>query len=138
MLLHGSQVKDIAAQPAVSEEQPVHPISGHSSRRTSISRSCASCHPTVILLSYQRHGYPSPNGTVQMKIMDLFNSDKLKRSQKRKAFKTITAKLDKTKDKLEKELKAEDSKAKIKRLEAKLKTNKKQRKKAKMLLADLD
>lgn len=73
-----------------------------------------------------------------MKMIDLFNSDDLKRSKKRKAFKNITDKLDKTKDKLEKKMKAEESKAKIKNLEARLKTNKKQRTKAKMLLAQLD
>lgn len=73
-----------------------------------------------------------------MKMFDLFNSDNLKRSKKRKAFEKITDKLDKTRHKLEKKMKAEDSKSKIKSLEAKLKTNKKQRTKARMLLAKLD
>ncbi len=73
-----------------------------------------------------------------MKMMDVFNSDDLKCSKKRKAFKNVMDRLDKTKDKLEKKLKAAESKAKIKSLETRLKTNKKQRKKAKTLLAELD
>ncbi len=71
-------------------------------------------------------------------MFDLFNADGLKRSKKRKAFKKIAIKLDKTRDKLERKLRAEESGAKIKNLEARLKTNKKQRRKARMLIAELD
>ena len=73
-----------------------------------------------------------------MKLRDLFNSDDLKRSKKRKALQKILIKLEKTRDKLERELKSEELPPKIKKLEIRLKTNKKHRKKVKFLLSELD
>ncbi len=73
-----------------------------------------------------------------MRMNGFFNSESLRRSNKRKAIKNVMDKLDKTKAKLEKKLRAESSKAKIKSLEFSLKTNKQQQKKANRLLAELD
>ena len=73
-----------------------------------------------------------------MRLNRFFDSEGLRRSNQRGALTKILHKLDKTKKKLEKKLRAESSKTKIKPLELSLKTNKQQQKKAKRLLAELD
>ncbi|MGI9412543.1 MAG: hypothetical protein ACR2PM_02680 [Hyphomicrobiales bacterium] len=73
-----------------------------------------------------------------MRLTDLFRSEETKRSRKRQAFQKVLAKLEKTRDKLERDLNTVGSKAKLKHLQNRLKTNGKQREKAKQLIAELD
>ncbi len=72
-----------------------------------------------------------------MKLRDIFNSDRLKDGKKRKALKKVLNKLEKKRDKLEIEFRAATAKKKRKDLLLKLKTNKRHRRKAKELIADL-
>jgi Ribonuclease G/E len=76
-------------------------------------------------------------GFVPMKLRDIFNSDRLKDGKKRKALKKVLNKLEKKRDKLEIEFRAATAKKKRKDLLLKLKTNKRHRRKAKELIADL-
>ena len=72
-----------------------------------------------------------------MRLIGLFNAAERKCAQEREALRKVLAKLDRTHDKLEKGLKAERSKANQKRLEIRLRTNRRHREKAEALLADL-
>ncbi len=72
-----------------------------------------------------------------MRLVGLFNAAERKCSQESEALRKILAKLDRTHDRLENGLKAEQSKANQKRLEIQLRTNKRQREKAEGLLAEL-
>lgn len=72
-----------------------------------------------------------------MKLKDIFSSDRLKDGKKRKALKKVLHKLEKKRDKLEKEFRSESAKKKRKKLLLKLKTNKRHRRKAKELIAEL-
>ena len=73
-----------------------------------------------------------------MKIRKIFNREDRKRSHKIRALKKVLAKLNKKKHKLEDDLKSEDAKKKIKKLETKLKANKRHRHKAEKLIAELE
>lgn len=72
-----------------------------------------------------------------MRLVGLFNAAERKCSQEGEALRKILAKLDRTHDRLENSLKAEQSKANQKHLEIRLRTNKRQREKAEGLLAEL-
>ena len=74
---------------------------------------------------------------IPMKLTEIFSSGRLKDGKKRKALKKVLHKLEKKRDKLEKEFRAESAKKKRKKLLLKLKTNKRHRRKAKELIADL-
>ena len=73
-----------------------------------------------------------------MKLNDFLNLDELKFSGKRKAFAKLLVKLDKTHERLEQAFSADNSDAERKRLEIKLKTNRKHREKIRMMIAELD
>jgi hypothetical protein len=78
-------------------------------------------------------------GFIPMKLSEIFSSDhRLKDGKKRKALKKVLHKLEKKRDKLEKEFRAESAKKKRKNLLLKLKTNKRHRHKAKELITELD
>ena len=72
-----------------------------------------------------------------MKIMKIFDREDWKSSRKIKALKKILEKLEKENSKIEKDLKSEDSRKKSKKLEIKLKTNKRHRQKAMKLIDEL-
>lgn len=76
-------------------------------------------------------------GFIPMKLKDIFSSDRLKDGKKRKALKKVLHKLEKKQDKLEKEFRSESAKKERKKLLLKLKTNKRHRRKAKELIAEL-
>lgn len=73
-----------------------------------------------------------------MRLLGALNSHGSKHSRKRQAIEHIVGKLEKTRVRLEADLKVETSQAKAKKLQTRLKTNKKQHKKAQALLAELD
>jgi len=77
-------------------------------------------------------------GFIPMKLSEIFSSDRLKDGKKRKALQKVLHKLEKKRDKLEKEFRAESAKKKRKKLLLKLKTNKRHRHKAKELITELD
>jgi predicted nucleic acid-binding Zn-ribbon protein len=72
-----------------------------------------------------------------MKITKIFDRDDWKRSKKIKALHKVLDKLKKKRAKIEHDLKSENSKKKIKKLEIKLKTNKRHRHKAEKLIKEL-
>lgn len=72
-----------------------------------------------------------------MRLIGLFNAVERKCSKEGEALRKVLAKLDQTHDKLEKGLKSEQSKANQKRLEIRLRTNRRQREKAEALLVEL-
>ena len=76
-------------------------------------------------------------GFMPVKLRELFSSDRLKDGKKRKALKKVLHKLEKKRDKLEIDFRAESAKKKRKKLLLKLKTNKRHRRKAKELIAAL-
>lgn len=80
-----------------------------------------------------------PNGTTQMMLGKLFGSDRRDRSRKRAALEKVLAKLESTREKLENEITANNGSApNRKRLEIRLRTNRKQREKTVLLLEALD
>ena len=84
------------------------------------------------------YGITLLEGFMPMKLREIFSSDRLKDGKKRKALKKVLHKLEKKRDKLEKEFRAESAKKKRKKLLLKLKTNKRHRHKAKELITELD
>lgn len=85
----------------------------------------------------ETYGITVLEGFIPMKLREIFSSGRLKDGKKRKALKKVLHKLEKKRDKLEKEFRAESAKKKRKKLLLKLKTNKRHRRKAKELIADL-
>ena len=73
-----------------------------------------------------------------MKITEIVQSNSLKRSKKREALKKILNNLEKKEKEILKDIESEDSKKKTKKLEAKLKTNKRHRHKANKFIAELE
>ena len=73
-----------------------------------------------------------------MKFTDIFRSDGFDRSRRREALQKVLAKLETTQDRLEKEIEANGSGTKRRHLDVRLRTNRKQREKTKMLIAELD
>ncbi len=73
-----------------------------------------------------------------MKLKKIFESEDMKRSKKLEALRKILHRLEKKKKEIQGDIKSEDSKKKRHKLEAKLKTNKRHRQKAKKLIAELD
>ena len=73
-----------------------------------------------------------------MKLSDLLNLNKLKFSRKRRAFEKLLVKLDKTHERLEQAIGNAPSNAERKRLEVKLRTNRKHREKTRLLIEELD
>ena len=86
----------------------------------------------------ESNGTTPTEGFLPMKLKDLFKSDDMKASKKRKAFEKVLHKLEKKYDKLKDEFRAESKKKKRKRLLLKMKTNKRHRHKANNLLAELE
>ena len=85
----------------------------------------------------ETYGITVLEGSIPMKLRDIFSSDRLKDGKKRKALKKVLHKLDKKRDKLEHEFRSESAKKKRKKLLLKLKTNKRHRRKAKDLIDKL-
>ena len=73
-----------------------------------------------------------------MKFTDIFKPDGFDRSRKREALRKVLAKLETTQGWLEKEIEANGSGTKRRHLDVRLRTNRKQREKTKMLIAELD
>lgn len=73
-----------------------------------------------------------------MKLSDLFVLDSLKFSKKRKAFEKLLVKLDRTHERLEQDIRVSRSDTERRRLEIKLKTNRRHREKTRNLIASLD
>ena len=73
-----------------------------------------------------------------MKLRDISRSDSLDRSRKRAALERLLAKLERTREKLEREISANGSGAGLSHLEIRLKTNRRQREKTATLIEELN
>ena len=85
----------------------------------------------------KKRSRPLAKEAYSMQIMRIFDRDDWKASRKIEALKKILEKLEKENSKIEKDLKSEDSRKKSKKLEIKLKTNKRHHQKAMKLINEL-
>ena len=121
------------------------------STRSQVSRGC---HAGAI--QFQRQANPNRSGRLvattenstmptlslhaaaRMKLQGLFNLVGLQRNRKNSSLQKTLVKVNKSIERLEKAIEVEECEPKLKRLETRLKTNKRHREKAKMLIAELD